>query len=364
MSRVLRYAFLVAFLLSLACGRGGGGGGGAAARPTGPRAVQAARAEAATWQRSVELGGTLEAPERVEIAARIEGAVTSLSADLGDRVTRGTTLARITAEEFAARVAESEAELSQARADLTRAEQMAARELGTREAVEQAATRVRVLEAQRSLAGRQLRDTRVIAPFDGAIAERLVSPGAFVRVGDPLFVLVATEPLRLAIDVPEQHAPDVHIGTAVRVRAASGGEVAASILRIAPIVDPATRTFRAEVEVRPTEGAVLRPGMYVRAVVDLGGTLEVARVPRGAVFEVLGRARVVEIVDGRASLRDVELVAEDEGVAIVRGLPAGTLLVTRSPGLLAPGAELRVEDAAPEAAEARGESEGPRGGGT
>lgn len=362
-------------VLTIACGCGqeerGAASGGARAS-AGPRAVIAARAEAVPFRRTLVLGGTLEAPERVEVAARVEGAVVALGAELGDRVARGSTLARITPEDFAARVAQSQAELAQARLDLARAERLAQGELATDEQLEQARTRVRVVEAQRALAARQLRDTRVIAPFDGAIAARLVSPGAFVRVGTPLFVLVATSPLRLAIDVPERMAASVREGTpvSVEVELGEGAPEAARVARVSPVVDPETRTFRTEVEVEAPEGSAFRPGMYVRASLDLGEVDDAVRVPRPAVFEVLGRSRVVEIVEGRTRPCDVEIVGEGEGVAVVRGLAPGALVVARSPGLLAPDTEVRVEAGAGEAgagedgAEARAEETPPRSGGT
>lgn len=333
-----------AALALTACSSGAGGAGSGergAGRSEEPRAVVTARAEATPHERRLELGGTLEAPERVEIAARVEGAIVSLGADLGDRVERGDTLARITAEDFSARVAQTEAELSQARSELARTEQLVASDLATSEALERSRTKVRVAESQRALAGRELRDTRVLAPFDGAIAARLVSPGAFVRVGTPLFVLVATSPLRLAIDVPERLAPVVREGTAVAVGPAGAAAVEARITRVAPVVDPETRTFRAQIEVRPSEDDVLRPGMYVRARIDLGLVEDAVRLPRAAVFEVLGRSRVMEVVEGRAQPRDIELVAEEEGFAVVRGIASGAEVVARGPGLLAPGAAVR-----------------------
>ncbi|HEY8428069.1 MAG TPA: efflux RND transporter periplasmic adaptor subunit, partial [Sandaracinaceae bacterium] len=337
----LRLRSLALFALALAaCG---GDAEGPARRGSGPerRVVQVARPTPVAWPRTVELGGTLEAPERVQIAARIEGAVVSLEVDLGDSVRRGQTLARITPEDFAARVAQTDAELAQARSERERLEQLAGRDLASAEQLEQARTRERVLAAQRRLAGRQLRDTRVVAPFDGAIAARHVSPGAFVRVGAPLFDLVATSPLRLALDVPERHAREVRVGTEVTVHHEGGEPIVARVARVAPVVDAATRTFRVLVDVPVGESeAALRPGMYVRASVALGVVRDAVSVPRAAVFEVLGRSRVVEVVDGRAQPRDVELVGEGEGTAIVRGLSGAHDVVTRSPGLLAPGTEV------------------------
>ncbi|WP_053236756.1 efflux RND transporter periplasmic adaptor subunit [Sandaracinus amylolyticus] len=349
--RRLAAGLVLVALLAGGCGtgeRGGGGAPSAAARaPAGPRTVVTARAEPTAWRRTLSLGGTLEAPERVEVAARVEGAIVGLDAELGDVVRRGSTLARITSEDFAARVAQSEAELAQARLDLERAERLAQGDLATRERLEQARTKLSVAEAQRALAGRQLRDTRVIAPFDGAIAQRLVSPGAFVRVGTPLFVLVATSPLRLAIDVPERLGGVVRESTPVTIEldgvtSETAGE--AHVARVAPVVDPETRTFRAQVEVAAPEGSVLRPGTYVRATIDLGAVDDAVSVPRPAVFEVLGRSRVVEVVEGRTRPHDVEIVGEGEGVAIVRGLAPGAIVVARSPGLLAPDVEVRAGD--------------------
>lgn len=335
-------------VLLLACGSNGTTStpARAAAGASGSRTVVTARAEHTEHQRTVLLGGTLEAPEQVEVAARIEGAIVSLTADLGDHIARGDTLARITPEDFAARAAEVEAELSQARSELARIEQLVHHELATTEALERARTRVRVAESQRALANRQLRDTRVVAPFDGAIAERLVSPGAFVRVGTPLFLLVATSPLRLAIDVPERLSSVVHEGTDVTVESEANTRVVAHITRVAPIVDPATRTYRALIEIPQTETTPLRPGMYVRARIDLG-RIDAVKLPRQAVFEVLGRSRVVLVIDGRAHPQDVELIDENEGEAIVQGISAGAEVIARGPGLVAPGTQVRAAAAVP-----------------
>lgn len=360
---VHRLAVLLSAILVASCG-GSSGPARPSGGPEGPRAVVTARPQPVSFTRSVELGATLQAPEQVEIAARIEGVVVDLRVDLGDRVSRGDTLARLTAEDFSARAAQTAAELEQAQSELVRVEQLTARDLASREQLEQARTRVRVATAQQRLAGRQLRDTRVIAPFDGAIAQRMVSPGAFVRVGAPLFLLVATSPLRLALDVPERYAGALREGTPVRVQHESG-EIEAHVTRVAPVVDPETRTFRVQVEVpaEPTRSqpAQLRPGMYVRARVELGTVEDAMRLPRAAVFEVLGRSRVVEVVEGRARPRDVELIAEEEGAAIVRGVAAGAEVVARSPGLLAPDTPVRAEPAGQAAASA-GEPAPPTGG--
>jgi len=325
-------------------GGGPGGPGGGAKRARGPRVVVAAHPTATEWPRTVLLHGALEASESVELAARVEGPLDEVRADLGDVVAPGTVLARVATADFATRDARAAAELAQAESELVRTEQLAASQLAPAQAVEQARTRVTVARAERALTAQKLADTAVRAPFRGAIARRFVSRGAFVRVGTPLFTLVAIDTLRLVLEVPERHARDVHVGDTVRVRddaAPTSADVTATLTRLSPIVDPARRTFRAEAAVPGDAG--LRPGMFVAATLATGAPLAAVRVPRSAVFTVLGQERVVRVTGDRATPTDVTRIGEDGADAIVQGVSASDLVVTRSAAGLAPGTAVRVE---------------------
>ena len=107
----------------------------------------------------------------------------------------------------------------------------------------------------------------------------------------------------------------------------------------------ATRTFRVEATVDPQDGA-LRPGMFVVAVLTLGMSADSVRVPRGAVFSVLGRDRVVRVVDGKALPTEVELLGEHDDFAFVRRLEPGSVVVSRGAASLAPEAAVQVATAA------------------
>lgn len=324
---------------------GAGAGGTKTKRASGPRIVVAIHPTSTQWPRAVSLHGTLDASEAVQIAARVDGPLAEVRVDLGDRVAQNQVLARIVATDFAAKNVQSGAELEQARSDLARLERLGNSQLVTTQAIEQARTRVAVAQAQRALSSRQVADTTVRAPFRGAISQRYVSRGAFARVGTPLFDLVAVDELRLALEVPERYARDVGIGELVRVRAdGSAGQeaVESPIVRVSPVIDPARRTFRVEATVSAERG--LRPGMFVVASIALGAPLEAARVPRSAVFTVLGEDRVVRIIDGKAEPTPVELIGEDGADSIVQGLTSADLVITRSGASLAPGTAVRIED--------------------
>lgn len=310
-----------------------------------PRVVEVAAARLAPYPRTLTLSGSLTALEKVQVAARVEGPITEVRVDLGDAVAADQVLAAIRPVDYRARVAELDASLSQAQRDLQRAVGLGS--AGTVEEVELARTRLAEAKAQRTLASRQLGDTTVRAPFAGAVAARYATQGTYVRAGTALFDIVATAQLRLTIEVPERYAAVVKAGTPVTVhlRDAVGGDgtvVDASITRISPVVSPTTRTFTAEAVFSPA-GSVLRPGMFVVAELALGDEESSVRVPRSAVFHVLGHDRVMRVADGLALPQDVELIAEVEAEAVLVGLPPGTPVISRGAALVAPGTPVTAE---------------------
>ncbi len=347
-------------LAAVGCGREPAPAQGPAAEARGPaaapRPVLTVRPAPHPFPRLVVLHGTLEPRESVQIASRVEGAVISVLADLGDHVAAGRPLATIAASEFRAQLAEADAVLAQAQSDLGRLEGVADPNVVSRQEVEQARTKSTTADVARQVAAQNLRDARVAAPFAGTVARRYVSPGAFARVGTPLFDFVSDGPMRLVLEVPERYVRDVGVGTKVTVRpdGAAGEGFESEIVRIAPSIAPGTRTFRVEASVEPHEGA-LRPGMFVLGTITLGMAEDAVELPRSAVYSVLGKDRVTLVANGVAEPRDVELVGELEGKAYVRGLAPSDVVVARAGANLAPGTPLAPERApAPAAAPAQG----------
>ena len=321
----------------------------AQALPAQPRVVEVTEARLAPHPRTLTLSGSLSALEKVQVAARVEGPITEVRVDLGDEVVVDQVLAAIRPVDYRARVTEQGATVSQAERDLQRALDLGG--AGTAEEVEQARTRLAEAKAQRTLASRQLGDTTVRAPFAGAIAARFAAQGTYVKAGTALFDIVATTQLRLTIEVPERYAAVVKIGTPVQVtlrdavgasRGAARVEVDAAITRVSPVVTPTTRTFTAEAVFSPA-GSVLKPGMFVVVELALGDEEGSVRVPRSAVFHVLGHDRVMRVADGLALPQDVELIGEVEAEAVLIGLPAGTPVISRGAALVAPGTPVAPE---------------------
>ncbi len=336
---------VVGLILLSGCGKASSSAGAPTNKPAtvSVREVPVTTPTPHPWPRSVVLHGTLEARERVQIAARVTGPIGRLKADLGDTFTTGALLAQVDSAQILAEQAEVDAELAHARNQLARIDAIQSPEAVSRREVDEARTRVTTLQAQQAVAAQRVKDLRIVAPFSGTVARRYISLGAFVKVGDALFDFVSNGPLRLALEVPERFMNTLGVGTRVQIAARDNDNVRseAEIVRVSPALNEQTRTLRVEASVN-AEGTTLRPGTFVLSTIALGMVDDAMQLPRGAVYSTLGQDRVT-VLDGQdqAEPRDVDLVGEADGFAYVRGVSATDRVVTQGGASLAPGTTVK-----------------------
>ncbi|MBI1824837.1 MAG: efflux RND transporter periplasmic adaptor subunit [Planctomycetes bacterium] len=137
----------------------------------------------------------------------------------------------------------------------------------------------------------------VYAPMSGFVTEKKVLEGHYVVEGDDLYTIADLSNVWMEAKVFEDEAGGVAIGTAVEVfSTAHPNEVfAGKITFIAYVVDPATRTVSARVEIANPE-LKLKPGMYAHAVirVPVGTVTELASTPVAQEGEAPARAEAVD----------------------------------------------------------------------
>lgn len=138
-----------------------------------------------------------------------------------------------------------------------------------------AAAQVQVAAADVERAKTLLGYTKVIAPFDGVITRRMVSPGDLVQSAMtnrnvPLFTCQKLDVVRIFCDVPEASAAAMRVGmkAEVRLSGAASKAIAATVTRISGALDPATRTMRVEIDL-PNADEAMRPGAYAQVTLTL-----------------------------------------------------------------------------------------------
>jgi membrane fusion protein, multidrug efflux system len=258
-------------------------------------------------ERTVDFVGTLNAFAEAEVAAEIDGRMTSIAADLGDQVTKGQVLATIDGSELEAKLREAEASLQKNANDQKRAQQLRDEKIMSQQEFDAIASAASISRARRDVLAIQLEHTEIRAPFDGRIAKRRVDVGNYVRTGTPVFVLVADNPLRLRGEVPERFAAEIRTGQDVRgyVEAYPDDPIEGRLTRIGPAANPESRGLTVEALV-PNGDARLKTGFFCKAQILTRIDAEAIVVPVEALMSFAGVTRVFVVDDdGLVQSREV-----------------------------------------------------------
>jgi len=332
------------------------------------RPVTVQRVSVATVEERIEGSGELQAKDRATIASEVEGVVTELAVDEGDRVEEGALLLAIDPEKRGLAARNARAQLADANAALAEAEREQKRVLVLHEkgiasdaqldqrstGLERARSHVEAARAGAGVAERTLRDARLQAPFAGWIANREVSRGEYVVPGRPLFELVALDPIEVEFSVAERDSARVHIGQGVGVVVAPypdetfQGEVTV----ISPIVDTRTRTLRVKARIANPDGR-LRPGLFARTDLGIAEREGALLVPEQAVLQRSdGEVVFVATADNHARRVVVKTGLQRKGlVEIVEGLGAGDEVVVSGHAALVDGSPIARSGQSPDAPE-------------
>jgi membrane fusion protein (multidrug efflux system) len=128
---------------------------------------------------------------------------------------------------------------------------------------------------------------------DGVIAERSVKLGNLIQINQNLFRIVGMDPLQAVLNVPERQLGILKVGQTVQLEAdaLSGKTFSGNILRVAPVVDSASGTFRVTCEFHDKTHEI-KPGMFARIEIVYDHRDDALTVPRSALIEEDGETAV------------------------------------------------------------------------
>ena len=345
-----------ALSLLSACQRGDGEAKPPA--PAAPATVQLVRPQQGAITRSVTLPGSVAAWQQAALYAKVGGYLKSIAVDKGDAVKAGDLLAEIEVPELLADRAKYRADVAVAEVDFKRVSdaQQKAPDLVMPQTVDEARGKFEIAQANLARIETLLGFTKITAPFAGIVTRRLVDPGAFIPAATSgsaaqtaaLVTLADFSTVRVNVAVPEPEVPLIKKDTPALIsfQEIPGRLFTGQVARIAYVLDDATRTMLAEIDL-PNADFALRPGMY--AIVKLGVERHAGAllVPAAAVL-VEKAARSVFTVDAahKARKRPLKIGFED-GVAveIVDGLAADQAVVLLGKQTLQDGQAVLVSEA-------------------
>jgi membrane fusion protein, multidrug efflux system len=299
-------------------------------------AVEVARVETLKITDDAQAVGNLRSRQSVMLRPEVSGRVTQINFRDAERVRRGQLLVQLDDQLPLAQVKQAEAELSIARANHKRNQELVEEKFIAQRAVDESAANLQVAEAKLSLARAMLARLKIIAPFDGIAGIRNVSVGDYLKDGADIVNIEDLDAMYVDFRLPERYQTKISPGQTaqVEVDALPARRFSASVLAVDPLLDANGRSIgvRGCIDNRRLE---LRPGMFAR-VTPVFGVREDARViPEEAIVPQGGRQFVYKLVDGpdqdtRIAQRvEVKVGIRQPGkVEITEGLMPGDLVVT------------------------------------
>lgn len=284
----------------------------------------------------------------------------------GDRVGRGAVLVHMRATEYQDKVRQVSSQASAAEAvalkaklDFDRATRLYASDSITKPDFDAAraqydATQEQVKSARAATSEAEiaLRDTSLVAPFEGDIVKKTVELGAFVVPGIPVFTVAKTDVVKIVVGVPDTVVRSIKLGQPVEVAidAFPTRTFHARISRMSSAADAITRNFDVEIAI-PNKDHLLKVGM-IGSLQLAGGENEVResslQVPLSAIVQAKDGKYGVFVISNSstgkvASLRSVDIGAVNgTDIAVVSGLSTGDRIITTGANLLKDGQRVEV----------------------
>jgi RND family efflux transporter MFP subunit len=303
----------------------------------------------------VQLPGETRAFTEAPIFAQTSGYLKKWYFDIGSRVKAGDVLADIDTPEVDQQLAQSQATLKNAQAQLSlsqatfkRDQDLFARKVIASQDFDTATSDLRVKEAtviadQADVSRLEALEgfKEVKAPFDGIITVRSTDIGAFVPSGSgtQLFRMSQISPLRIYVNVPQTFSQYVKEGTRadLMIPEIPGKNFAAVVTRTAGVIDPASRTLLTELQI-PNENDEVFPGAYGQVLLKLSAENKTVIVPSNTLlFRADGTTVGVVKSDGTVEIRKI-VIGRDLGATleIAEGLAVDdSVIINPSDGLAA-----------------------------
>lgn len=218
----------------------------------------------------------------------------------------------------------------------------------TTEDLQVADARVREAEVGLEIAEQQLKDSTILAPFAGIVAEKLMNAGEMVSAMSAIAILrlVNVESVKIQATLPEKEMSRVRVGLGalVDVDAYSNEQFSGRIRKISPIVDPASRSFKLTIEI-PNPDFRLKPGMFARVQIHSEQHDKAVLIPRPSLNTSNGQHSVFITEKGVAKRRHVAIGMQNEStIEILDGLQAGERVIIEGNYGLNDGGKIRIKE--------------------
>ncbi|MFB6457602.1 efflux RND transporter periplasmic adaptor subunit [Chitinophaga sp. Hz27] len=288
--------------------------------------------EASLFEHYIDVQGSVDARENVNVSARVPGIITAIYVKEGQAVAKGQVLAQVDDQLMKAGIAELHTQLELANTLFSKQQNLWNQKIGSELQYLNAKNNKESLEKKLATMQDQMAQARIIAPISGTVDAVIAKVGDNAAPGAPAFRVVNANNLKVNASVAEAYAGLVRTGGPVILNFPDiQKEIRTNIGFASRTIDPLSRTINVEVPLKPDPA--LRPNMIARIrIIDYSAKSAVV-IPVSVIQYASGKPYVItaQNENGKtiAKRRDIELGRTYNDKAEVKtGLQAGDKIVT------------------------------------
>jgi membrane fusion protein (multidrug efflux system) len=300
------------------------------------------------FARYFEVTGVMEALNDAYISPEINGQIQSIAVERGARVRKGDLILKLNTDVTEKTMEEVKTSLELAQRVFTKQEELWKQNIGSELQYLEAKNGMESLEARLATLQQQLQMAHVTAPFSGIIDDIMVKEGELASPGIPLVHLVNLSNMRVSANVSESYLSSISQGDQVELRfpAYPGMLIKAGVTRLGKVIDPQTRTFTLEVEMK-NPGEKLKPNMLTSVRIQDYRNEQAMVVPSFILRQDFNGTFLFKVVEengvSRAKKSYVKrgITVQDQ-TQITEGLSSGDVVVTKGFNLVSDGTPLSI----------------------
>lgn len=290
----------------------------------------------------VSVRGRTDANKTVVVRSETAGPVAATPAREGSFVPKGAILCRLNVDARQATVDQARAALKSRQLQREASERLAAQGYRSQTQVLQDQANLDAANAAVRQAEVALEQVNIRAPFAGVFDSREAEVGSFLAPGGACGTMIQLDPLVIVADVSEAEVGGLRVGATASATLVSGETLSGRVRSVGRSADPATRTYRVEIEAR-NPGGRARSGLSADVKVSVGSGPALLVPSATLVLDSAGRQGIRYVgADGRVGFAPVQVQDETPDGIWVTGLrgPAQVIIVGQS--YVSEGQKVRV----------------------
>ncbi len=294
--------------------------------------VTVAPVTAGTFRHFVELQGTIDAKNNVQVSPKSGGVVTAVYVKEGDNVRAGQAIAKIDDQILRESLGEIRTQLSLVTTVFQKQSALWNQQIGTEIQYLQAKNNKEALERRLATLNAQLSQSTVTSPISGVVDQVTVKVGQSAAPGMGLVRVVNLSQLKVVAKVADTYAGTVRKGDAVVVEFPDvKRELNSRISFVSTTVDPLSRTFTIEAPL-PSSNS-LKPNMLARVKINDETTVNAITINQNLIQSTEnGQLVYVAVTEGNKKVAKARTVKTGQSyggkITVTEGLRAGDQLVT------------------------------------